>query len=130
VDSGFKGAVKVFTADTPYVGDDFNDKLSSLVVEKIPTFAADGVTVFEGPYFTGKNAKFKEGKYSTISGIGDNTASSLYVPKGYAVVTYEDANMKGASIGFGASTVKDLEVPTLPEKVDNTASSIMVSRTS
>ncbi|MEH2147604.1 hypothetical protein [Nostoc sp.] len=31
----FGGESKTFTADTPYVGDDFNDETSSLVIELV-----------------------------------------------------------------------------------------------
>jgi hypothetical protein len=34
-DPGFSGTSKTFTQDTPYVGDDFNDRTSSLVVSSI-----------------------------------------------------------------------------------------------
>jgi Dyp-type peroxidase family len=34
-DPGFSGASKTFTQDTPYVGDDFNDRTSSIVVSSI-----------------------------------------------------------------------------------------------
>ncbi|WP_375500284.1 peptidase inhibitor family I36 protein [uncultured Nostoc sp.] len=34
-DINFGGQSKTFTADTPYVGDDFNDKTSSIVIELV-----------------------------------------------------------------------------------------------
>jgi len=36
-DPNYGGASKVFTVDTPYVGDDFNDKISSVQVSKVAT---------------------------------------------------------------------------------------------
>ncbi|MFE9367049.1 hypothetical protein ACFYNN_30560 [Streptomyces sp. NPDC006978] len=48
----FSGASKEFTADAPYVGDDFNDQISSVIVTKVdqqPTIRTRATSIFFEP---------------------------------------------------------------------------------
>ncbi|MEZ4429133.1 MAG: tectonin domain-containing protein [Nannocystaceae bacterium] len=86
----YKGRRKSFTADTPYVGDDFNDITSSVMVEKV-------VSIHEGSNFQGKSSTLGIGKHNIKGlGIANDSLSSLRVPQGLMVITYQHADFKGA----------------------------------
>ncbi|MCA9690825.1 MAG: RICIN domain-containing protein, partial [Myxococcales bacterium] len=85
----FAGRRKVFTSDTSYVGNDFNDIASGVVVEKV-------VRIFEHANFQGRSSVLGIGKHD-INGLGipNDSLSSLKVPQGLVVIMYEHANFEG-----------------------------------
>ncbi|MCA9694820.1 MAG: Cys-every-fifth RiPP peptide CefA [Myxococcales bacterium] len=86
----YKGRRKSFTADAAFVGDDFDGLTSTVMVEKV-------VTIFQHSNFQGAASTIGIGKHNVDGlGIPDNSLSSLRVPQGLMVVTYEEPDFKGA----------------------------------
>ncbi len=86
----YKGRRKSFTADAADVGNDFNNRTSSLMVEKV-------VTIFEHSHYKGKSSTIGIGKHNLNElGIPNDSLSSLRVPQGLVVITYEHNNFEGA----------------------------------
>jgi hypothetical protein len=101
-DAGFSGASKTFTADTPYVGDDFNDLTSSIMVGN----TADVVTVYQDSNYGGASQTLFVGKYdvNSLGIIGNDQISSLKIPLGIRVTLYSDAGFSGNMKTFTADT--------------------------
>lgn len=121
-DAGFKGASAIFTGSTSYVGDGFNDKISSLrVVRGIPSNSLSGsmtgaassspqltggsvATIYEHSNYAGKPLRLQgEGAYdySTLLKHGFNDlTSSVQISPGYYMEAYADPGFKGASAIF------------------------------
>ncbi|HRI06404.1 MAG TPA: RICIN domain-containing protein, partial [Nannocystaceae bacterium] len=88
--AGFSGRRKVFTGDTAYVGNDFNDIASGVLVEKV-------VRIYEHANYQGREAILGTGKINMGEiGLANDTLSSLRVPQGMVVTLYEHANFQGA----------------------------------
>jgi hypothetical protein len=121
-DAGFKGASAIFTGSTSYVGNGFNDKISSLrVVRGIPSNSLSGsmtgaaslspqltggsvATIYEHSNYAGKPLRLQgEGAYdySTLlkHGFNDLTSSVQISPR-YYMEAYADPGFKGASAIF------------------------------
>ena len=96
--AGFTGKSKVFTTDTPYVGDDFNDLTSSIKIEGL-------VTIYQDAYFGGANQQLGQGDHDMNSlQIGNDQLSSLQVPDGLIVTLFADAGFQGVTRTFTADT--------------------------
>jgi hypothetical protein len=118
-DAGFKGASAIFTGSSSYVGNGFNDKISSLrVVRGIPSNSLSGsmtgaassspqlsggsvATIYEHSNYAGKPLRLQgEGAYdySTLLKYGFNDlTSSVQISPGYYIEAYADPGFKGAS---------------------------------
>lgn len=100
-DAGFQGATKTFTADAAFVGADFNDVTSSIVVGN----ATDAITIYEDANFQGASQMMTPGMYDVNSlQIGNDKLSSIKIPLGIRVTLFADAGFKGASKTFTADT--------------------------
>jgi uncharacterized protein YkwD len=103
----FKGKFKDFTNSTAFVGADWNDKASSLVIEpnyNVPT-NTNLVTIYQHSDYKGASKSFKLGKYNLQDlGIGNDQLSSLKVPQGWRVRLYEHADFRGKFKDFTSST--------------------------
>lgn len=98
-DAGFSGVARVFTGQVSFVGNDFNDRISSLVVEPV------GVTLFQHANFNGLSQSFGPGRYDVGKlTIGNDVASSVLVPPGFQVTLYEHAGFKGKKKVLRADT--------------------------
>lgn len=116
---GFQGRTKVFTADAPTVGADFNDQTSAIVVEALakPALApppppappppaplpqpqpAAVVTLFEHFQFTGQSAVLGVGSYDVHQmRLPNDSLSSLRVPPGLRVTLYEHGGFGGRAL--------------------------------
>lgn len=85
----FKGKTKIFTEDTTYVGKDFNDKISSIVVEL-------AVKIFKDANYEGKSQTLPLGSYNTKKlDIGNDKLSSIKIPSGLMVTLFEHTDYKG-----------------------------------
>jgi hypothetical protein len=85
----FEGKSKIFTEDTTYVGDDFNDKISSIVVEL-------AVKIYEHANYQGKSQTLPLGSYNMNQlAIGNDTLSSVKIPSGLVVTLFEHVDFKG-----------------------------------
>lgn len=119
-DSGFSGASKTFTADTPYVGDDFNDQTSSIRVGNI----ADVVTIYRESNYGGVNQPLFAGMYDlgSLGIVGNDQLSSMRIPLGMRVTLFSDASFKGKLKNFTADT------PYVGDDFNDITSSIDVAR--
>lgn len=88
-DQNFRGSKRQYTSDTDWVGDDFNDKTSGVLVEQI-------ATVYRDPNYSGEKQELGIGSYRLKDlSLGNDQISSLKVPQGLMVTLYEDENFKG-----------------------------------
>ncbi|HEX3044940.1 MAG TPA: beta/gamma crystallin-related protein [Bacillota bacterium] len=95
-DSNFGGKSITYDHDTSNVGDDWNDKFSSIKVTY--TFGAE---VFSGADFNGQNKQLPQGKYNTkdIKDLGGKILA-LKVSPGYKVKVFAGENCTGASCEY------------------------------
>lgn len=101
----FSGRSRLFTSSTGFVGNDWNDKISSLKVIRYNGGSTGGgntnvnrnlVYIYSGKNYTGRKKGFGVGRYNMSQlGIGNDNLSSIRVPKGYKVVLFQDANFRG-----------------------------------
>lgn len=100
VDANFGGAQMVITSDTAHLGD-FNDKTSSIKIEKMPTFYVDA-------NYKGTSISLEAGSYNVndliAKGIANDSISSVKVPSGYKITLYEHADFQGATKELLADT--------------------------
>ncbi len=116
---GFNGRARVFTQDTPWVGNDFNDIASSIIVDApqpvapqpqmqpqpLPRQGPDAVEIFRDGNFAGPSQQVYPGRYDTGQiAIGNDQISSLRVPPGWTVTLYEHAASQGRSRQFQTDT--------------------------
>lgn len=97
--AGFTGASRQFQeGDIAYVGDDWNDRVSSFVIER-------PLRVYQEGSYGGAYADFWPGMYDYAAlGIANDSLSSLRVPPGMQVVLYEHGGFTGRSWVFSADT--------------------------
>lgn len=90
---GFQGKTKVFTSDASWVGDDFNDKTSAILVDLV-------ATVYSAPNYQGASQTFGIGSYDIgkLNVVGNDRISSIRVPNGMQVELFADANYRGGSV--------------------------------
>ena len=96
----FQGATRSFSADTSWVGNDFNDQTSAILVEPV-------ITVYEHGSFQGRSQQFGVGTFDMdqLSGVGNDVISSIKVPYGLMAILYEHANFTGRFRIFTESAV-------------------------
>jgi hypothetical protein len=123
-DTHFQGGSKTFTQDTPYVGDDFNDRTSSIQVESgtagTPHAPTGGVVVvYDDSQYRGYRQELGAGSYGWGQ-IHNDTISSLRVPAGMSVTLYTDTHFQGRSKTFTKDT------PYVGDDFNDQTSSIVV----
>lgn len=100
-DDNFSGATKVVTGDTSYIGNDWNDKVSSIKVEKNINTKSGDIYIYQDANYGGCSASLGIGEYTLTSlqakGFKNDDLSSLKVPFGYKVTLYWDDNFSGAT---------------------------------
>jgi hypothetical protein len=99
-DDNFTGASITRTVSESWIGTEWNDKVTSLIVRKI---APEEQAVFYSNINYGGNAvALSPGNYTRAemiaNGIPDDDISSFTVPQGYQVTVYWDDNFSGASL--------------------------------
>lgn len=116
----FGGAQRVITSDTASLGD-FNDKTSSLKIERIPVVYIDA-------NYKGAAVGLDVGSYSVsdlvAKGIPNDSISSLKVPSGYKVTLYEHGDFRGATkvlLGDTSYLGNDFNDKTSSIKVERTS---------
>jgi hypothetical protein len=125
-DAGFKGASAIFTGSTSYVGNGFNDKISSLrlargtpnistvdnsnygAAYRQPSAATALATIYEHANYGGRALRLNgvgNYDYATLESRSFNDpTSSIKIESGYYLQAYADAGFKGASAIFTGST--------------------------
>lgn len=113
-DSNFRGEHRSYTEDVAYVGDNWNDRTSSVLVEKV-------ATVYENDNYSGTKIVLGVGRYvkSQIQKLNDKI-NSIKVPQGLIVTMYEHDNFGGEYRSFYCDT------PVIDAAFINKASSIIV----
>lgn len=120
----FQGAYIDFTADTPAVPMDWNDRISSLIVYK----TADGPPVID--YIVALDYPWsrpalllKTGKYPDLAAtsLGVATLSTLLIPTGMKVQVWDQPNFGGETATFFTDVLE------LPPQWNNRAASLEVS---
>ena len=111
-DDNFGGKSKVITSDTSYIGNEWNDQMSSIKVEKARTgssgnnngnvnTASGDVSIYPDINYGGRQASLGVGSYNLASlqakGFKNDDMTSLKVPFGYKVTIYWDDNFGGKS---------------------------------
>jgi len=126
-DAGFKGASAIFTGSTSYVGNGFNDKISSLrlvrgtpnssstidlsnygAAYRQPSATTALATLYEHANYGGRPLQLTrvgDYDYATLGARSFNDLiSSIKLESGYYLQAYTDAGFKGASAIFTGST--------------------------
>ncbi|MCL2927900.1 MAG: Cys-every-fifth RiPP peptide CefA [Trichodesmium sp. MAG_R01] len=94
----FRGETRSFTSDTSWVGDDFNDQTSAILVEKV-------VSVYQNSNYEGSCQYLGIGCHNVADlQVGNDVISSLKVPQGLMAILYEHANFTGRYRIFTEST--------------------------
>ena len=97
IDDNYRGGCRIFKGDVAYVGSDFNDKITSLVVEKTTPNETFPATIYKDSNYGGNAQSLREGSYASMSNlsVGNDQVSSLKVYSGYSVIAYIDASYQG-----------------------------------
>jgi hypothetical protein len=120
--SWFQGAYIDFTADTPAVPMEWNDRISSLVVYPV-TEGPPRITHAVALDFPWSRQLILElGRYPDLAAtaLGTATISTLLVPRGLVVRLWDAPNFQGASVEILGDTLE------LPPEWNNRAASIEV----
>ena len=100
-DDNFSGSTKVLTSDTSYVGNDWNDKASSIKVERNVNTTSGDIYIYQDANYGGRSASLGLGNYNLASlqakGFKNDDLTSVKVPFGYKVTLYADDNFSGAT---------------------------------
>ncbi|MDL2123745.1 MAG: hypothetical protein LWX51_11825 [Deltaproteobacteria bacterium] len=112
-DEGFTGDCKTYKLSTIDVGDDWNDKISSIVVEEyVKHVDSSEVTFYEDKNYGGNSRRLNAGRYNRSSlnkkdytYVGNDKISSIRVSRGLKVTIYEDDNFAKKQKSF----YKDVE---------------------
>ena len=104
-DQDFRGRSRVITEDCAYLGSEWNDKISSLIVEQV--FYEPVITFYQDANFMGDNMSFRAGdqmrdiahgrKRGSGCTLCNDDISSVRVPMGLRVTVFEDENFQGRS---------------------------------
>ncbi|MGL5718376.1 MAG: beta/gamma crystallin-related protein [Paraclostridium sp.] len=124
-DADFNGDSITVTSDTPYIGDYFNDKVSSIIVKKVdtPKPSNTSVSIYSDASYQGNSQTLSPGSYDIYDlTIGNDTLSSIKVPKGLVAILYSDANFNGDSIVVTSDT------PYIGNYFNDKVSSIIVKK--
>ena len=101
-DANFSGSTREYTADADlWRQNDFNDQTSSILV------MGPRAHVYSDGYYGGADMALTPGRYDfdqVSAGVGNDTVSSVRVPKGWRVTLFSDANFSGAKKVLTAST--------------------------
>jgi hypothetical protein len=93
----FSGGSTTVTANSQWIGNDWNDSISSLIVNPI-----GAATFYKDCNYGGAVISLQPGTYSLAQmqakGIADDDISSLKVQSGYKVAFYWDDNFQGSSL--------------------------------
>jgi len=103
----FGGASRIYTQDCPNVGSDFNDKTSSVRVERLSPLPGaevnDGgpaAVLYGDADLQGEKQELTLGSYNTTQLFGNDKLTSLRVLPGVRVTLYEHKDFGGASRTF------------------------------
>jgi hypothetical protein len=143
----FGGATTVITNDNSCVSRDWNDRTSSILVERnnynnnynnnydnyynqgnnkksYNTPSGGMVTVYQDCNYGGSSRNLNSGYHRANDlGVGNDAISAIYVPRGWQVTLYYDDNFSGRSMQVSYS------MECLPKDWNDKVSSIFVSRT-
>lgn len=87
--ANFRGRHKSFSSDASWVGDDFNDIASGILVEKV-------ITVYMHGDYGGQSQTLGIGRYQAGDiTLPDNNISSVRVPQGLMATLYENEDFTG-----------------------------------
>ena len=103
----FGGKYKIFEGNVTYVGDEFNDMISSFRVERATLANAVKAEVYEHINYGGLCQQLLEGSYPQIDGlmfVGNDTISSIRVVPGYQLAAYEHINYGGRFVVYTSNT--------------------------
>ena len=107
----------MFTKTTPYVGDDFNDRTSSIIVEPC-------AFIYSDPDYNGVQCTLGPGRYDVDDlgnlGIANDAISSLRVPNNWKVTLYLHHHFTGRTKVFTKDT------PYVGDDFNNQTSSLIV----
>jgi hypothetical protein len=94
----FKGRRKAISRNTAWVGDDFNNVTSGIVVQL-------AARLYRHKNYRGRSKSLPVGRYNMSDVvIGNNALSSIKIPSGLAVTLYEHADCKGKMKTFTQDT--------------------------
>jgi hypothetical protein len=106
---GFTGGTDNWSNSVPCLGD-FNDRTMSLYVYRTKEEGnsnssnnsyGNGVAFFSDCNYSGMSTTLHEGAFSQSQmGIGDNTISSIKIPKGFSVLVFINDNFGGSMKNF------------------------------
>jgi hypothetical protein len=124
----FEGRKWVLTGDAnteDFVENGFDNLTRSIVIEQIETAPAPRITIFDGD-FTGSSMQLTAGIYEPQQlGIGNNTLSSIRIPRGLQVTLYEFGAMEGRSMVLRADAGLDF---LQKNNFDNIVSSLKIEQ--
>ncbi|MGQ8336066.1 beta/gamma crystallin-related protein [Sunxiuqinia sp. A32] len=96
-EDNFQGQSMTRTSDTNWIGGDFNDVVSSILVEVVDTFAI----AYSDCNYSGKAVNLPARDYTLADlqarGINQNDISSIQVGEGYQVTLFKGKNLDGDS---------------------------------
>jgi|688.fasta_scaffold06873_6 hypothetical protein len=109
-DNNFNGESRTFTSDLYCLAVDWNDKISSMIVQapgeygSYPSYnnnSANGVTIYTDCNYRGKERQLTPGNYDQYQmGVGNDAISSFRIPRGYQLTVFEDNNFGGSRRTF------------------------------
>ncbi|MEY3403834.1 MAG: hypothetical protein RLZZ86_3456 [Cyanobacteriota bacterium] len=92
----FQGRVLELHKSSNYIGNNWNDVISSIIITKLPPV---GAIVYEHGDFKGKAVRLQVGKYGTSElaklGMANDSISSIRVRPGFVVYAFEHDSGKG-----------------------------------
>ncbi len=116
-DDDFRGQSITLTSSEPCFPREWNDAVSSMVIEKsnggswtgspnnnwTSSQNNNGITLYKDCYYQGSSKNLGVGNYRTYQlGIGNDQLSSIRIPSGFRVTLYRDDNFRGQSITLAA----------------------------
>lgn len=129
-DNDFRGSSRTFTRSARTMPSGFNDKISSIRVERTSSGNNHGssnsrnmVTLYVDSRFRGNSQQFGIGSYNADDiGLPNDAVSSIRVPSGMSVTVYTDDRHRGRSETYSSN------MSTLPYDFNDRISSIRVQR--
>ena len=119
----FGGNAWTFTESLPKVDEQWNNRISSIVVQSM---APPGATFYDGKDFQGKSIHLGVGKYNTADikklGMKDDSISSIVLNPETEVVVYEKEQFGGRAWRIETS------LPFVGQEWNNRISSIVIER--
>lgn len=113
---GFRGASRTFFESVARLDASLDNEASSIVVRRLPTAFGDAD-------FHGKAQLFDEGSYDVDKlqmYVGNDTISSVAVPRGWRLTAYQEAHFGGPSQLFTEDTAQ------VPQRFNDQFSSVVV----